>query len=441
MKRALGGLAILFATSHVVWADDWPQWLGPQRNAIWREKGIIDRFPAGGPKVVWRQPVAYGYAGPSVADGRVFVADFETDQDIPKMNNPGGASDVHGTERVLCFDAKSGEPLWKYAYPCDYKVSYPGGPRCTPTVHEGLVYHLGTMGRLVCLNVKDGTVVWSKDLREDYKAKVPFWGFCSHPLVDGEKLIVIVGGENATVVAFDRRSGKEIWKALNARHPGYSAPVVIQAGGQRQLIAWDGYNLNSLDPETGKLYWSVDAAPLTEMSIMVPQHSGKYLYAAGRGPRGGMFELSADEPRAKLLWEARGNTGIDPINMTPLIDGEMIYGVTQMGHLTAAEVATGKRRWQTTKPVTGGAVAGSGTAFLVRHEDRYFIFNERGEFIIARLTPEEYQEIDKAQVIQPTNSAFGRKVVWTHPAFANQRLYVRNDREIICYSLAAQEGK
>jgi outer membrane protein assembly factor BamB len=123
--------------------------------------------------------------------------------------------------------------------------------------------------------------------------------------------------------------------------------------------------------------------------------------------------------------------------MTPLFDGETLYGVTQNGQLTAVDVKTGKRLWQTAKPVTGGPNAGSGTAFLVRNGNRYFIFNEKGELVIARLTRSEYREIDKAQIIEPTNSAFGRKVVWTHPAFANQRIYVRNDKEIICYSLAA----
>ncbi|MCX7701943.1 MAG: PQQ-like beta-propeller repeat protein [Gemmataceae bacterium] len=435
MVRFAAGLTLVVCFNSLAVADDWPQWLGPHRNGQWRETGILEKFPAGGPKVVWRQPVAWGYSGPAVAEGRVFVSDLATEQDISKLNNPAGASEVKGVERVHCFDAKSGEPLWKHEHPCDYKLSYPGGPRCTPTVHEGLVYHLGGMGRLVCLKTDDGSVVWSKDFREDYKAKVPFWGFCSHPLVDGDKLIVIVGGENATVVAFDRRTGKEIWKALNARHPGYSAPVIIEAAGKRQLIIWDGFNLNSLDPESGTLYWSVDAAPLTEMSIMVPQHSGKYLYAAGRGPRGGMFELAADKPDAKVLWEARGTTGIDPINMTPLFDGDTLYGVTQNGQLVAVDVTNGKRLWQTTAPVTGGSVAGSGTAFLVRNGDRYFIFNEKGELIIARLTPQEFKQIDKAQVIEPTNSAFGRKVVWTHPAFASKRMFVRNDREIICYSL------
>jgi outer membrane protein assembly factor BamB len=437
MIRTFGAMATLFGMAAAAIADDWPQWLGPKRDGIWRETNILEKFPAGGPKMIWRQPVSWGYAGPAVADGRVFVPDFQTDVHVAEVNNPGAASEAAGQEGLWCFDAKSGEVLWKYVHSCTYKVSYPGGPRCTPTVHDGLVYHLGAMGHLACLKVSDGSLVWKKDFPEDYKAKVPFWGFCSHPLIDGNKVIVMVGGENATVVALDRRTGKELWKALNARHPGYSAPVIIEAGGKRQLLAWDGFNLNSLDPETGELYWSVDAAPLTEMSIMTPQRLGKYLYAAGRGPRGGMFELASNGLTAKPLWEAKGNIGIDPINMTPLFDGETLYGVTQNGQLTAVDVKTGKRLWQTAKPVTGGPNAGSGTAFLVRNGNRYFIFNEKGELVIARLTRSEYREIDKAQIIEPTNSAFGRKVVWTHPAFANQRIYVRNDKEIICYSLAA----
>lgn len=440
MKR-IGWLMALILVAGQVRGDDWPQWLGPQRDGIWRETGIVEKLPEGGPKVLWRTPVELGYAGPAVAHGKVYVPDFLPEREVTfaKDNNPGRATELKGKERILCLDAKTGKEIWKHEYDCYYKVSYPGGPRCTPTVHDGKVYTLGSMGHFYCLDAEKGTVIWSKDFVKDYGATVPHWGFCGHPLVEGDRVYCIVGGENATAVAFDRNTGKEIWKALNARHPGYSAPEMIEAGGKRQLLIWDGFNLNALNPDNGELYWSVDAAPATQMSIMVPRKAGEFLYASGRGPKGVMVKLASDKPSASEVWKPTPKTGISPINMTPFIDGDTMYGVDQDGKMTAAEVETGKRLWQTTEPVSGASPAPSGTAFLVKHNGRFFIFNEMGELIIARLTPKEYQEISRAKVIEPTNVSFGnRKVVWTHPAFAGKCAFIRNDKEIVCLSLAAE---
>ncbi len=422
--------------------DDWPQWLGPNRDDVWKETGIIDKVPDGGLKILWRHDVAGGYSGPAVANGKVYVADYLVDPplDFKKVNNPVSRPKLKGKERLLCLDATTGKELWKHECDCPYEVSYPAGPRCTPTVHDGKVYTLGAMGNLYCLDAEKGTEVWSKDFKTEYKAKVPLWGVCSHPLVDGNKVICIIGGENATAVALDRNTGKEIWKALSAKHPGYSAPVIVEAGGTRQLLIWDGYNLNSLDPESGKLYWSVDDKPGGQMSIMVPRKSGDFLYAAGRGAKdnGVMLKLSADKPEAKEVWQASPKIGVYPINMTPFLDGDTIYGVDQTGNMMAVEVATGKRLWQESSPVTGKKPQPSGTAFIVKNGDRFFCFNEQGELVVAKMTPEKYTEFGRAKILEPTNNAFGRNVVWSHPAFANKCMYARNDKEIVCVSLAAE---
>src|SRR5207237_8603627 len=138
-------------------------------------------------------------------------------------------SELEGKERVLGFDAASGKPLWSHAYDCPYKISYPAGPRCTPTVHEGKVYALGAMGNLTCLDAAEGTVIWAKDFVKDYGVKAPLWGFCGHPLVDGPRLICIVGGDG-TAVAFDKDTGKELWRSLSSEQPCYSAPCLLEAG-------------------------------------------------------------------------------------------------------------------------------------------------------------------------------------------------------------------
>ncbi|MBI3866120.1 MAG: PQQ-binding-like beta-propeller repeat protein, partial [Planctomycetia bacterium] len=124
-------------------ADDWPQWMGPKRDSVWRETGIIDKFPEAGPPVLWRIKIGGGYAGPAVADGRVYVADYLTEADTKKLSNPGSRPPIDGEERVLCLDAKTGKEIWTHRYACKYSISYPAGPRCTPTVHQGKVYVLG----------------------------------------------------------------------------------------------------------------------------------------------------------------------------------------------------------------------------------------------------------------------------------------------------------
>src|SRR5262245_44643030 len=163
----LAALVVLFFAAPA-FADDWPQWLGPKRDGVWRESGIIKKLPKELP-VVWRKPVAEGYAGPAVADGKVFVTDWVRDTNATRPASPfGNATTMAGAERVHCLDAKTGDTLWMYRYDCPYKVSYAAGPRCTPLVSGDRVYTLGSMGHLFCLSVKDGQPIWSKNFVKDF---------------------------------------------------------------------------------------------------------------------------------------------------------------------------------------------------------------------------------------------------------------------------------
>jgi len=435
----VAGLAVVAASVVVgsVAADDWPQWMGPNRDDRWNETGILDKFPEGGAKIVWRTPIAGGYSGPAVVGDRVYVTDYVRTAGEAK-NDPVARAEVSGRERVLCLDAASGQPLWKYDYDCPYKIGYAAGPRATPTVSGGKVYTLGAEGNLLCLDAAGGKVVWQKELKKEYQANTPTWGFCGHPLVDGNKLFCLVGGEGSVVVAFDKDTGRELWKALSGPDPGYCPPSIIEAGGARQLLIWTPQSLNSLNPETGEVYWTEPLVPQYGMSISAPQKAGDYLYASGIGSVGVAYKLSKDKPGVEIAWEGKPNTAVYCGTSTPLIDGGVIFGNDcQVGNLRGVELATGKRLWETFEPTTGGERREShGTVFLTTNADRYFLFSETGDLIIARLSAKGYEELSRAHILERTHEAFGRSVVWCHPAYANKCAYVRNDKEIVCVSLA-----
>ena len=432
--RTLTAFLLGFIAVSEARADDWPQWMGPKRDNVWREKGIIDTFPRDGPKVVWRAKVGNGYSGPAVADGLLFVTDFVPDKEVANKDN-FDREKYAGRERVLCFHTKTGELKWKHDYPCTYTVSYPNGPRCTPNVDAGRVYTLGAEGNLFCFEARTGKVIWSRDFIKDYGVNAPLWGFAAHPLIDGDRLICLVGGENSVAVVFDKNNGKEVWKALSAAEPGYSPPTIIEAAGTRQLLIWHPESLNSLHPETGKVFWSVKQDTANGTSIMSPRKLGDFIYLGAWMRKGVVLKLDADKPGAKAVWKGNRDSAVYPINNTPFLENGHIYGVCTDGELRCVDMKNGARVWETYEPVIGKK-AQSATAHLVKHEDRFFIVAETGDLIIAKLTPKGYKEIGRWHMQAPTSKAFGRSVAWSHPAFAQHCVFARNDRELICVSLA-----
>jgi len=199
-------------------ADDYPQWMGPRRDGVWREHGVLESFPQGGPKVRWRVPVAGGYSGPAVAAGKVIVTDFVPKPGQARPNDPFSKSKLPGTERILCLDESTGNELWKVEYDAPYALSYAAGPRCTPTIDvpAGRVYVLGAEGHLHCLRLADGEAIWKKKL----EGPTPVWGVAGHPVIEGDKLICLTSGKEALVTAFDKKTGEVVWKALDAQDPG-----------------------------------------------------------------------------------------------------------------------------------------------------------------------------------------------------------------------------
>lgn len=432
----------ILCTASLTRGDDWPQWMGPQRDGVWKESGLLEKFPDGGPKVRWRVPIGAGYSSPSVADGKVIVLDRQVKQGTSKPPSPFARISTPGIERVLCVDEWTGKTIWAREYPCDYTMSYNAGPRAAPTVADGKVYTLGAEGDLQCRRIEDGGVVWQKHLGGEH---TPMWGFAASPLVEGDKLIAIGADPAGTVVAFNKNTGELLWQAISANEPGYSSPVVIEAGSKRQLIIWNPQSLNSLDPQTGKVYWSEPLACQSGMSIATPRRAGDLLFVTGFYSGAMMMRLDPDKPAATRLWKIAGknerNTAaLQTVMCTPVIRDNYIYGVCSYGQLRCLKAATGERVWETFAATTGDAgPVRWANAFITANADRYFLFNEHGDLIIAHLNPDGYHEASRAHLIAPTNLDPGRPVVWCQPAYANHCIYVRNDKELLCASLATED--
>ena len=444
----MSAIAILFSVLLVASldAEDWPQWRGADRLAIWTENGIIDRFPDDGLKVTWRVPVKDGYSGPVVADGRVFVTDFEF---LPETRV------ADGTERILALDEESGDVLWTHGWDTTYRNimgSYQTGPRASPTVDGDRVYVFGAAGVMLCLSTATGEVVWQRDAVAEYDTTVPVFGISSSPLVDGDRVIYLVGGEpDAPVVAFDTRTGEEVWRAINVgSEVGYAQPIIIQAGGVRQLIIYHPLAVSSLNPETGEVYWEQPYEVFGGLTISTPVYDGNSLFLTSFYGGSMMLRVDTDRPDASVVWQRKGTSelpdGTDSLHSiitTPIVDGDIIYGVGSYGELRALDARTGDRLWVSDRMT---AQARWGSAFMVRHEDRYFINNGDGFLVMGWFTPEGYEEFDRTRLIEPTTQAgygprklFDRKVNWTHPAYANRHIITRNDKEIIRASLAADD--
>ncbi|MCB9853441.1 MAG: PQQ-like beta-propeller repeat protein [Phycisphaerales bacterium] len=424
-------------------ADDWPQWMGPTRDGTYRETGIVDRIPDAGLPVKWRVPLAGGYSGPAVVNGRVYVMDYVVKSgDV--VNEPQQKVNLEGQERVLCLDAKTGKTIWTYEYPCKYNISYPGGPRCTPTVVGDKLITLGAQGDLRVLSTKDGSVIWKKSFASDFNASAPLWGFAGHPLVVDDMVVALVGGEGQAVVAFDLATGDVKWKALSSSDAGYCPPIIIDAGGARQLIVWHPEAVASLNPKDGAVYWTFPLKPDFGMSIGRPQLQGDKLFIAGVMRTSLMLELDSKKPAARELWRGESAKSLYPGNVTNMWGDGVILGCDHGdGCLMAIDARDGKRLWETFDPVRPDEKRRirAGSAFLTYHQPSgaYLLFGETGNLSLAELDRNGYHAKGRMHVLEPTTTAFGRNVVWSYPAYADRTAFIRNDKELVAVDIARHE--
>jgi outer membrane protein assembly factor BamB len=421
----------LLLSSALAHADDWPQWRGPTRDGVWKESGVLEKFPEPALKIKWRAPIAGGFCGPTVADGRVFVMD--------RITEPTE------TERVHCLDAVTGKNLWLCEYPCRYEIDYPQGPRASVTIDEGLAYALGAMGHLHCLEASTGRVVWMKDLKTEYAIDIPIWGISSAPLVVGGLVILHIGGANgACILALDKKSGTEKWRALDDP-ASYAAPILIEQAGRQVLVCWTGANVAGISPETGETYWTYPFKPSRMvLNVATPIWENSHLFVSAFYDGSLMLKLFEDKPAVEEVWRRKGinekkTDSLHSIISTPILAGDFIYGVDSYGELRALNARSGDRVWE---DLTAGPNVRWGTLHMVRNAGRVWIFNELGELLIGELSPSGFKEISRAKLIEPTTSMGqrpeGQKVCWAHPAFADRHIFARNDEELVCASLAAE---
>jgi outer membrane protein assembly factor BamB len=426
MKRTLWIFVLLIQGT--ILASDWPQWRGPNRDGVWTESGILSSFPSTGLLPKWKASVGFGYSSPIIANGMLYLSDLLVEKPI-----------AH--ERVLCFDAHTGKQVWKAEHDASPPDWFFGsdqmrGPGSTPIIHAGRVYATSTFGTLTCLNARTGMVVWKRDIDTDYQ--IPSSSLDASPLIDGNLLIVSIGGKPAAgVVAFDLLTGREVWRAL-AETATWSSPVIISAGGTRQLIVWMRQSITSLNPTNGAVYWrepTVSGGSPGFSAVSTPVIQGDRLLVSGL-----MFQLDKTRPAAKVLWPdtPSGTRRILSDTSTPLLKDDSVYSPRSGGLFVCLDAATGQERWQTN---TVTELRQGACVHLTPNGSSLFLFTDQGDLVQARLSPEGYVELGRTHLIDPTSPLFEKKFAWAAPAFANQNIFVRNDRELRCYSLAAKPAR
>lgn len=409
--------------------EDWPQWRGPNRDGVWRETGIVEKLPEGQLPHVWSVDIGPGYSGPTVANGRVYVMDRQ-----PK--------DRDATERIHCIDSKTGKPLWVVEYPADYRISYTAGPRASVTIDQGRAYCVGAMGHFHCLNAETGEVLWKLDLATEYEIKMPIWGIAASPFIYQNLVIQqVCGAENACMVAFDKNTGKEVWRSLNEQG-AYSSPILIQQDSKDVLVCWTGDSLSGLNPKTGEVYWR-HAFPPSRMAIGIcdPVLSGEQLFVSSFYDGSLMVRAPRDSTTSEVIWRAVGvdekNTvSIHSMIGTCIVEDNLIYGTDSYGEFRCLDATNGKRLWEDRTAVPRARWA---TIHMVRHEDRVWMFNERGELMITKLSRDGLEILSRSQLIEPTIEQLGQRggVCWSHPAFAEKSIFARNDKQLVRVSLEA----
>lgn len=403
-------------------AAEWPQWRGPHRDGVSSEVGILKAWPPNGPKMLWRVPLGEGFSAISVSQGRVYTMFSKGDDEF-----------------VVCFDATDGREIWHFRSDSTY-YEYEGGhgPRSTPTIDGDLLFAISAQGKLYALNAASGQEVWSHDLPRKFGSKMPRWGYSISPLVDGELLLVEIGGKGEkSIVALNKNSGDVIWSSHEDKL-GYSSPIAITVDGVRQIIFLTGTNLVSVSPTDGTIYWKYSWQTRGRLGydvnaatpVFIPPD--KVFISTGYGTGAAVLQMRAfvsyndDRAATDQIKANRGTVRIEEIWKSPIMENKLASSVLYENHLygfdnsilKCIEANTGEEKWKS---------RGFGMGTVILADGHLILLSDRGKIGLAEATPAGYIEKASAKVLS------GR--CWTVPALANGKLYVRNLEEIVCLDM------
>lgn len=419
--RTLALCSICFATA--TRGDDWPRWGGPNRDAISGETGLLQQWPEGGPALAWKATgIGDGMGGIAVSDGRIYTT-----------------GDINGSAWLIALREEDGGQIWKAEIGRGGNPGFifqPDGPRATPTVHGNRMYALGQYGDFVCFTT-DGEEVWRTNYVEDLGGVMPKWGYSESPLIDGDQIICVPGGPEATLVALNKETAQQVWKChvpageFNPRYgndsaAGYSSAIVIELGGVRQYVQFTATALVGVEASSGRLLWRYDKPANTHrIPCSTPIfHEGVVFGASAYDAGGGAAKLIADSSSgiaAEEIW-------FNPIMKNHhggmiLVDG-CLYGAaggTRGGFLVCLDFQTGERLWAERRAPKGSLAMADGRLYL-RAED--------GTMILIEPNRQEY--VERGRFEQPERT---RDPAWTHPVIANGKLYIRDQDMLLCYDI------
>lgn len=387
---------------------DWPQFLGPQRNGVSPDTQLIAFWPPAGPPGVWQRPVGAGYSGPVVAGGRLILFHRTGDEEV-----------------VEALDAQTGRGQWRFGYPTTFQdrlLRMDAGPRSTPVIDAGRVYTLGAEGKLHCLELDTGRSVWSHDLLAEYHPPESFFGVGTAPLVEGRLVLVNVGAKGAGIVAFDKETGKEAWRATSDE-ASYSSPIAATVDGQRCAFFFTRAGLVVLDPPTGRVRYArpwrsrMNASVNAATPLFV---DGQLFLSASYGT--GAILLRVGKDRADEVW--KGDGIMSNHYATCVYQDGCLYGFDgrqeQRARLRCIDWQTGRVCW---------TQEGFGCGWIILAQGRLYILSEDGDLVVVEATPEGYRERARARVLgRPCRAPI---------ALASGRLYARDRGRLACWDLHA----
>lgn len=411
----VAAMAALVSLQGSVFAGDWPQWRGPDRTDVSKETGLLKQWPEGGPKKVWSYTNAgNGYAGMSVADGRLFTMGARA-----------------GQEFLIALDAASGKELWAAAmgplYNEDrpsYNVGWGEGPRGTPTVDADRVYALGAWGNLVCASVKDGKIVWKKTMQE--VGGKPFgWGYSESPLVDGPKLVCTPGGSQGAIAALDKMTGAPVWQSKDFTDDAqYSSLVPATINGTPQYVQLTMRSVAGVAAKDGKLVWRVDFPGRVAVIPTPIVRDNRVFVTAGYGVGCKLVEIGPDNS----VNEVYRNTNLANHHGGAILVGDHVYGHSDRSGWTCLDFQTGEVAWQEKGKLGKGAIACADGMF-------YLLDEKSGEVVLIEVNPGAWSEKGRFKLDPQSTIRNPKGGIWSHPVISNGKLYLRDQDLIHCYDI------